>query len=119
MSVTVRVLVRRNDLPLTEERVRDFAGELVGWIGDLVYRVSQEEVPVDQDVLRPSAEIVKTGDLSLEVRYDARNVSGHNYGFYQEYGTRHHPAQPYLVPAAFRAAEQVPDEAQRIYGRLG
>lgn len=58
---------------------------------------AQERCPVDTGALKASGKVEETGEMSYRVTFgeglpDARAV-------YQEFGTTHHPAQPYLGPA--------------------
>jgi len=74
-----------------------------------VLDLSQDEVPVLTGDLKASGHITDTwgSDKSIAIIYDAENTSGYPYGPYVEYGTRFMGSQPFLMPAAQTAVENV------------
>jgi HK97 gp10 family phage protein len=80
----------------------------------------------DEVVEEASAEIVRalaaagaprlTGHMAASVDEEGGAVVVNTpYAGYQEYGTRHHAAQPFLRPAKERSEPAVKQAAERIY----
>jgi len=63
-------------------------------------RYAKENAPVDTGFLRESI-------FSRQTEQGAEVVVGANYGFYQEFGSTHNAAQPYLRPAVDEHSEDI------------
>ena len=64
---------------------------------------AQEKAPVDEGVLRASGFYAMDSDAVATVGFTAEHA------IYQELGTEHMPAQPYLVPALEEVAQAFSD----------
>jgi HK97 gp10 family phage protein len=82
-----------------------------------VLALSQDAVPILTGDLKASGHITDTwgSDKSIAIVYDAKNTSGDPYGRYVEYGTRFMGAQPFLMPAAQTAVENVAQHVDSLF----
>jgi hypothetical protein len=86
------------DLLREGENIRPRVEKAVGRSTDALYQLAQSTVPVD------------TGELRESIQKDTKGLSRRVYsneiqGFFQEYGTVHHPPQPWLM-VHFDSAEK-------------
>lgn len=100
-----RVEVLRNDLKRLPSRVRSEVADEVEAATAKVERDAERRVPVDSgDLKRSIRRRIEDGGLTGVVE------ASEFYGRFQEYGTRHHAAQPFMRPAA--EAEKRPFRAR-------
>jgi HK97 gp10 family phage protein len=64
-----------------------------------IVKGAQARVPVDTGHLRSSIKAEDLDDHQALVTVDTRDERHPSYAAFQEYGTRHHAAQPFLIPA--------------------
>jgi HK97 gp10 family phage protein len=84
------------------EAVEESARELVA--------DAKRRAPVDTGALRDSLHYTMTGPT------EATAGDGVEYGIYQEFGTVHMPAQPFLVPATADAGRALSRRVREIVG---
>ncbi len=102
MAITVRVT--NNRLGALSVTLKAGIREAVSSTVFAVEADAKQRSPVDTGALRSSISGRMTGDTEGVVEVGAA------HGIFQEYGTRHQSAQPYLTPAA--EAQRAPFEAR-------
>lgn len=111
---TVRVIVRKNNLPKISKKYRDemayISQTTAEWIRDRAVVLA----PKDTGYLASTIQRVPTRNrLQWAVIVMAR------YGAYVEYGTATHRAQPYLLPAAQASLPMFRDRVRVMLKRAG
>lgn len=88
------VTVRFNKVPQLSGNLKKLAKEAVEDAATQTESLAKGFAPVDTGALRNSIKAEKAGsDLAWDV------AVGQPYGLYQEYGTVHMPAHPFITPA--------------------
>ena len=105
MAFQITVVERRNLFPLIAGMLRDNAADIAHdyTVEDLTPE-SQRRAPVDWGTLRDTPTVTAVNDHTFLMTFYGGSASGWGgepriYAAYQEYGTRFHKAQPYVVPA--------------------
>lgn len=102
---------------ITEWRQREVLAEVSGRVADNLYRAC--EFAAEEARARAPKQTGKlTGAIDIAVEVTAkdqvitgwvgvRRGKGAFYAYFQEVGTSHHPAQPFLRPAVFNNARRI------------
>lgn len=105
MAFQMTVIERRNLFPAIAGQIASNAIDIAQdyFVADLKPE-SQGRAPVDWGTLRDTPTIERRGAHTVALTYYGGSASGWGgepriYAAYQEYGTRFHGAQPFLVPA--------------------
>jgi len=103
-GVTLRVVVKRNDLPKVPHAIHQAVAAEVTKGGYEIEAAAKQKAPVRTGTLRRSIHTVLTnGGMTATVGPSVR------YGFFVEFGTRHAGARPFLRPAYAIVAPRVVD----------
>ena len=90
MSMSTRL--NKNDYGRLARQAEAHTATLTKETAEKVLKDAQERVHVISGATRDSGEVVKTG-IGYDVMFSAAAI-------YEEYGTRHRPAHPFLTPAS-------------------
>lgn len=83
--------------------VQDKAELILKQTANDVLNIADQLVPVDSGDLKRSGRVESVSQTHIQIGYGNERV---DYAKYQEYGTSHMPAQPFLTPA-FAQAESI------------
>jgi HK97 gp10 family phage protein len=100
VSIQVRIVVKKNDLPAAPGKMKRAVGTALGKLGPDLLSQMQSVTPVDTGELRAS-ETASVGATEL------RLTAGTDHAGFVEFGTRKMAAQPYMRPTVEGAAGQV------------
>lgn len=110
-----RVRVIRDDFAILARALPALVGQIIGKVAFDIEADAKTRAPVDTSNLKNS--ITTEQDDTDETRwYVYTNVE---YAPYQELGTRHMPAHPYLLPAAEAARAPLVDALRALERELG
>jgi HK97 gp10 family phage protein len=80
-----------------------------------IVKGAKERAPVDTGHLKQSIKAERLEDDQALVTVDTRDDRHPSYAAYQEYGTRYHGAQPFLIPAAEAEREPFRRKIRKAY----
>lgn len=113
--MTTHVRVVRDDFDSVARALPQIVGQIVGKIAFDIEADAKTRAAVDTGNLKNS--ITAEADSSDETRwYVGTNVE---YAPYQELGTRHMPAHPFLLPAAENARGSLVEALRSLERQLG
>ena len=112
--MTVKIEVDDAEVKRAFEKLIDAveAGELSMVGAEVVYDLSQNDVPVDTGELRDSGEVLQDGDEAI-VRYTAEHAAP------IEFGTSKMAAQPYLRPAIDKHSKIQSEMGKKFKSQIG
>lgn len=112
-SVSVKIVVHKNDLPGAAGKVTKAIGEAFGELAPQLLSEMQGRTPVDTGELRGS-ETATAGGLQLTL------TAGTDHAGFVEFGTRKMAAQPYVRPtiegAAGKVGSAIADKVSAAFG---
>lgn len=89
----------KSRLPEIAAELRPRVSAAVKETAEVVAAEARARVPVDSGDLKDSITVTRKEAAGYSVNAEAQDDNGLYYGWFQEFGTRYDPPQPFLIPA--------------------